>query len=399
MKQALEGIRVFDLTQWGVGPWASMQLGALGADVIHIEQPEIDWSTLAASIPPTINGTSIGYIAFNMNKRAFSLDLKSEAHRKNAYDLLTTCDVFLANMRPGVPERLGVGYEAVRAINPRIVYCEVTGWGESGPMSGLPGADQHAQHVTGFASTNGVEGGRPEIYRHYTQADFASGNYAAQAIMMALLARERTGEGQRVQVSMLRAVSAMQSARIGEFLQSGVLPAPRGSASQATAPDQAFRCLDREWIGVAVTSDAEWTALCDLIERPELCGDERFRTNAARLDHRHELAAILAEVFAARPSDYWAFYLERNDIPFGFLMNWKVLREHQQVLENAYLVDIDTAAWGTVTTGGPPWHLDRTPARWTPTPFPGLHDEEILAELAARTDARAPLAVVGGEGS
>ncbi len=399
MKQALEGIRVFDLTQWGVGPWASMQLGALGADVIHIEQPNIDWSTLAANIPPTINGTSIGYIAFNMNKRAFSLDLKSEAHRKSAYDLLKTCDVFLANMRPGVPERLGVGYEAVREINPRIVYCEVTGWGESGPMSALPGADQQAQHITGFTSTNGVEGGRPEVYRHYTQADFTTGNYAAQAITMALLARERTGKGQRVQVSMLRAVSAMQSARIGEFLQSGVLSGPRGSASQATAPDQAFECQDREWIGVAVTSDTEWAALCELIGQPELRGDERFRTNGARLDHRHELADILTKVFGSQPSDYWAFHLERSSIPFGFQMRWKVLRQHQQVLENAYLIDIDTVAWGTVTTGGPPWHLDRTPARWTPTPFPGLHDEEILAELAARSEAPAPLALVAGEGS
>ncbi len=399
MKQALEGIRVFDLTQWGVGPWASMQLGALGADVIHIEQPSIDWSTLAASIPPTINGTSIGYIAFNMNKRAFSLDLKSEAHRKNAYDLLRTCDVFLANMRPGVPERLGVGYEAVREINPRIVYCEVTGWGESGPMSALPGADQQAQHITGFVSINGVEDGRPEVYRQYTQADFTTGNYAAQAIMMGLLARERTGEGQRVQVSMLRAVSAMQSARIGEFLQSGVLPGPRGSASQATAPDQAFECRDHEWIGVAVTSDAEWAVLCDLIGQPELREDERFRTNSARLDHRHELADILTTVFGSRPSDYWAFSLERSGIPFGFPMGWRVLRQHQQVLENAYLVDIDTAAWGPVTTGGPPWHLDRTPARWTPTPFPGFHDEEILAELAARSNAPEPLAVMAGEGS
>lgn len=287
----------------------------------------------------------------------------------------------------------------MREINPRIVYCEVTGWGESGPMSALPGADQQAQHITGFTSTNGVEGGRPEVYRHYTQADFTTGNYAAQAITMALLARERTGKGQRVQVSMLRAVSAMQSARIGEFLQSGVLSGPRGSASQATAPDQAFECQDREWIGVAVTSDTEWAALCELIGQPELRGDERFRTNGARLDHRHELADILTKVFGSQPSDYWAFHLERSSIPFGFQMRWKVLRQHQQVLENAYLIDIDTVAWGTVTTGGPPWHLDRTPARWTPTPFPGLHDEEILAELAARSEAPAPLALVAGEGS
>ena len=399
MKQPLDGIRVFDLTQWGVGPWASMQLGALGADVIHIEQPNIDWSTLAANIPPTINGTSIGYIAFNMNKRAFSLDLKSPQHRKNAYDLLKTCDVFLVNMRPGVPERLGVGYDTVREINPRIIYCAVTGWGETGPMAELPGADQQAQHVTGFPSTNGVEGGRPEVYRHYTQADFTTGNYAAQAITMALLARERTGRGQRVHLSMLHAVSALQTARIGEFFQSGELPSPRGSASQATAPDQAFECQDHEWIGVAATSDAEWGALCELIEQPELRTNERFKTNSARLDHRHELADILAPIFRSHPLDYWMFYLERSGVPCGSPMSWNVLRHHRQVLENDYLVDVDTAAWGTVTTGGPPWHLQRTPARWTPTPFPGLHDEEILAELAQRSDKSPAVAVQTDGGS
>src|SRR4051812_30759921 len=124
----LEGIRVFDLTAWMVGPWAGMQLGALGADVIHIEQPDVDWKTLGAGVPPTINGTSVGYIAWNMNKRGLFLDLKDPADQQTAFDLLKTCDVFLMNMRPGVEKRLGLGYEAVAEINPGIVYCTITGW-------------------------------------------------------------------------------------------------------------------------------------------------------------------------------------------------------------------------------------------------------------------------------
>lgn len=397
---ALDGVRVFDLTQWGVGPWASMQLGALGADVIHIEQPDADWASLAATIPPTINGTSIGYIAFNMNKREFSLDLKSPEHRKNAYELLKTCDVFLVNMRPGVPERLGVDYETVSQVNPRIVYCTVTGWGESGPMAPLPGADQQAQYVTGFASSTGAEGGRPEIYRHYTQADFTTGNYAAQSIIMALLARQRTGRGQRIHLSMLRAVTAWQSARIGEFLVSGEAPQPRGSASQATAPDRAFLCLDDQWVGVAATSDAEWRAFCDVIGRPDLPSDGRFLTNSDRLEHRHELSEILEPIFRGRTRAHWLHYLDQRGVPCGSLMGWDSIRYHQQARENRYIIDVETAAWGSVTTGGPPWHLSRTPARWEGTCFPGQHDDEILAELAQnRTAEQAPVAVNEGRTS
>ncbi len=379
----LEGIRVFDMTIFMVGPWASMQLGALGADIVHIEQPDLDWATLGAGVPPTINGTSIGYISWNMNKRAFSLDMKLEEYRRRAYELLKTCDVFLVNMRPGVAERLGVGYEDVQKINPRIVYCTVTGWGTTGPMADLPGADGQVQYVTGFGSPTGSDGGAPEIYRHFTQMDGTTGNYAAQAITMALVARERTGKGQRIDLSMLRAGTALQSARIAEYFASGKVADRLGSASAATAPDQAFLCEDKEWLAVSATSPAEWALLCETIGKPELKDDARFKTNPDRVDHRKELEAVLAEVFAARPRDHWLFYMRRAGLPCGYQMKWDVLRNHRQVLENEYLVDVETAGWGEVTTGGPAWHFSETPQRWFGTPFPGQHDAEILAELEA----------------
>ena len=139
MPGPLDGVRVFDLTLWMVGPWASMQLGALGADVIHIEQPGVDPRTLGAGVPPAINGTSVGYISWNMNKRGLFLDLKSPSDRQTAYELLQTCDVFMINMRPGAAERMGVGYEQVAAANPNIIYTAITGWGEVGPMRGQAG--------------------------------------------------------------------------------------------------------------------------------------------------------------------------------------------------------------------------------------------------------------------
>ena len=383
MAGPLDGIRIFDMTLFMVGPWASMQLGALGADVIHIEQPDIDWSTLGAGVPPTINGTSIGYIAWNMNKRALSLDMKDEVYRQRALELLKTCDVFLVNMRPGVAERLGVGYEAVAAINPRIVYCTVTGWGTTGPWADLPGADTQVQYVSGFSAATGKAGGEAEIYRSYTQMDGSTGNYAAQAIVLALLARERTGKGQRIDLSMLRATTALQSARIEEYLLSGKNAERLGHRGAATAPDQAFLCEDGEWVAVSATSPGEWRALCDAVGKPELLEDARFKTNPDRVDHRLELSAALEPVFAGRARDHWMFYLGKAGVPCGYQMKWDVLRNHRQVVENNYIVEVDTAGWGAVFSGGPAWHLSGTPATWFGTPFPGMNDEEIIAELEA----------------
>ena len=384
MSGPLEGIRVFDLTMWMVGPWASMQLGALGADVIHIEQPNVDPASLGAGVPPTINGTSIGYITWNMNRRSIFLDLKSTEDRATAYELLKTSDVFLMNMRPGVAERLGLGYEAVAAINPGLVYCSINGWGESGPMVKEPGADTYALYFTGFWSNCGARGGEPEVYRHFTQFDATSGNYAAQAILLALLARKRTGRGQKIEINMLEAGAALQTARIGEYLIDGAASPPLGNAGIATAPDQAFLCEDQLYVGVSVTSEDEWLAFCAAIERTDLIQDERFRTNQARVQHRDELTAILEPIFLAKPQYYWMLVLTRSGVPCGYPMRYEQLRYHQQVLENEQIIDTETSGWGRVTTGGPPWCFSHTPTQWFGTPIPGEHTGDVLDELQQR---------------
>ena len=386
----LDGVRVFDMTLWMVGPWASTQLGALGADVIHIEQPGVDPRTLGAGVPPAIDGTSIGYITWNMNKRGLFLDLKSQADRETAYRLLQTCDVFLVNMRPGAADRLGMGYEQVRAANPNVVYTAITGWGETGPMRDSPGADVQCQYFTGFWSTNGAPGGPPEVYRHFTQMDASTGNVAAQAVLMGLLARHRIGQGQRIHVGMLRAGMALQSARIAEYLATGELHQPLGSAGFAAAPDQAFRCQDNQWIGISATSEAEWERLVSALERSEAVGlpalrdDARFATNRERVAHRDELAAILDRALLQRPRDYWMMRLTAARVPCGYPLSWDVLRNHAQVIENGYIRDVLTSGWGSVQTGGPPWTLEGTPARWIGTPLPGEHTADILDSLPAR---------------
>lgn len=404
MSGPLDGVRVFDLTLWMVGPWASLQLGALGADVIHIEQPGVDWSTLGAGVPPLIHGTSAGYITWNMNKRGLFLDLKSPDDRQTAYELLQTCDVFLINMRPGAAERMGVGYEQVRAANPNIIYTAVTGWGEVGPMRNEPGADPQCQYFTGFWSVSGKRGGQGEVYRHFTQLDGSTGNATAQAVLMGLLARKRTGNGQRIHVGMVRAGMALQSHRIAEYLATGALQHPLGSAGVAAAPDQAFRCQHGDWIGIAATNQDEWRRLCGPMQESEvdvagldgLAEDARFRTNLHRVANRDALAALLQEAFVQRPRRYWMLRLADAGVPCGYPISFETLRRHAQVIENGYIREVTTTGWGDVWTGGPPWEFSRTPTRLFGTPQPGEHTGAILDELAQRRAAASePAAVVG----
>ena len=404
MPGPLEGVRVFDLTLWMVGPWASAQLGALGADVIHIEQPGVDWSTLGAGVPPMVNGTSAGYITWNANKRGLFLDLKSASDRQTAYELLQTCDVFMINMRPGAAERMGVGYEQVAAANPNIIYTAITGWGEIGPMRDAPGADPQCQYFTGFWSVSGKRGGRPEVYRHFAQLDASVGCISAQAVLMGLLSRKRTGNGQRIHVGMLRGGMALQSGRIAEHLATGDLHQPLGSAGFAAAPDQAFKCQDGEWIGVAATSEGGWKRLCEAMRLSEaaadgldsLASDRRFATNVERVRNRDDLARILQDAFAQRPRHYWMLRLADAEVPCGYPISFETLQHHAQAIENGYLREITTAGWGDVWTGGPPWELSRTPARWFGTPMPGEHTGEILDELRQHQEAaEEPELVIG----
>ncbi len=394
----LNGIRVFDMTLAMVGPWCAMQLGAMGADVIHIEppfqrnagQPGRPGGAIPG-VPPSINGNSIGYISWNMNKRGLTLDMKDPKDRANAYELLKTCDVFLMNMRPDVAGRLGVDYETVSQINPGIVYCTVTGWGQTGPMRDLPGADGQINYFTGMSTTNGAEGNEHgELYRHSTQMDATTGNYACQSILLGLVARKRTGKGQRIDISMMRAASALQTARIAEYLSRGTVNPALGANAQVVAPDNAFMAADARYVSVAATSEAEWVKFCKVIEHPELVDDIRFATNSDRVDHRDELNEILKPIFAAFPVDYWVLQFRRNKLPHGWLMHWDELRNHHQVMANEYIVQVPSEQpWGDVWTGGPPYRFSKTPAKWFATPNIGEHNDQIIAEIEAHRAASA----------
>ncbi len=382
MRGPLEGIRVFDFTLLMVGPWSTMNLGALGADVIHIERPGIEDSALGGGVPPSINGTSVGHITWNMNKRQLFLDVKAEHDLETAHKLIATCDVFVNNMRPGVADRVGLGYDALREINPRLVYCAISGWGASGPLADRTATDPQLQAFTGFAGNSGAPGGRPETYRHFTQLDATTGNYATMAILMALLARERTGRGQRIDLTMVQAATAVQASRIGEYLATGEQPPLLGSATSSAGPSEAFRTEDGTFLGVQATTLSQWRSLCDVLRLESLACDARFSTLEGRVLGREEISGHLRSVFATKPARWWRLQLAKAGVPCARVMRFEELIHHPQVTVNRYIEPIDTESYGRVYATGLPWAFSRTPASILPTAPAGKHTIEILDELA-----------------
>jgi crotonobetainyl-CoA:carnitine CoA-transferase CaiB-like acyl-CoA transferase len=203
----------------------------------------------------------------------------------------------------------------------------------------------------------------------------------AQAALLGLYARRRTGCGQMIDVTMFDAAATLQAPRLAEHL-AGVRHEPMGSSAFSTAPDRAFRCEDDRWIGVSATSEDEWTALCEATGQPGLASDPRYRSNRDRVANRADLEELLIPIFARRPQSYWAHTLTRAGVPFGAPLGWEVLRNHRQVLDNDYLVEVDTPAWGRVWTGGPPWRFSKTPARVGPPPIPGADTFALQSEVA-----------------
>jgi crotonobetainyl-CoA:carnitine CoA-transferase CaiB-like acyl-CoA transferase len=348
LPQPLEGVRVFDWTIYGVGPFAGVMLGALGADVIKVEppggEPQLRDETRQA-------GMSTMYINQNLCKRSVTLDLKEATDRARALDLLATCDVFLNNMRPGTPERLGLGYEHVRDVAPGIVYCTASGWGSSGPMAGLGGVDLLAQAFSGVAGITGPVGGEPEFYRQLGNLDYSTSSYIVSGVLEALFARERTGCGAEITLSLLEAAVSVQATRLAELLSAGA-PAPRlGAGTTTNAPDGVFPTADGKYLAVSVVSDDQWTRLCDAVGWSGLRERQDLATNAGRIAARSELDDGLRSVFGAAHSEWWGIQLARHAVPHAVVSDFAAMRHNPQVRANGFLVTVPTR-WGGILAGG-----------------------------------------------
>jgi crotonobetainyl-CoA:carnitine CoA-transferase CaiB-like acyl-CoA transferase len=376
----LEGIRVFDLTVAAVGPWSTKLLGALGADVIRVERPGGD--NLSTGVPPRINGTSVLHISANHNKRNIELDLKQESDRAIAMRILERCDVFVQNMRTGTVERLGMGYEDVAKVNPRIIYVAASAYGRTGPMAHFGAIDPEVQAMCGWCSIMGQEGGRGEMFRHLGHLDLTTSTYITQAVLQALLARERTGRGQKIEIEMLRAAMAIQTTRLAEYFATGTQPPPMSSASATEVPHQAFLCQDQRHIAVGVVREEQWPQLCRALKAPELIADPRFASNAARVTHRAELIPLLAQRFLTKPVAWWTILLGREKVPNAPFLTFEELRFHPQVALNGFMVELDTPHWGKLWSDGLPWKFSASPAGpIRPGAMHGDHTGEVFAEL------------------
>jgi crotonobetainyl-CoA:carnitine CoA-transferase CaiB-like acyl-CoA transferase len=380
LARILEGIRVFDLTVAAVGPWSTKLLGALGADVIRVERPGGD--NLSTGVPPKINGTSVLHISANHNKRNIELDLKQESDRAIARRILEQCDVFVQNMRTGTVERLGMGYDDVAKVNPRIIYVAASAYGRTGPMAHFGAIDPEVQAMCGWCSIMGKEGGRGEMFRHLGHLDLTTSTYITQAVLQALLARERTGKGQKIEIEMLRAAMAIQTTRLAEFFATGMQPRPMGSASATEVPHQAFLCQDQRYIAAGVVREEQWPGLCRALKAPELIADPRFALNAARVEHRAELIPLLAQRFLTKPAAWWTIALSREKVPNAQFLTFEELRSHPQVRLNGFMVELDTPHWGRLWAEGLPWKFSATPAGpIRPGAMHGDHTAEVFAEL------------------
>ncbi|MBN2004461.1 MAG: CoA transferase [Anaerolineae bacterium] len=379
---ALEGLRVLDLSRVLAGPYATMVLADLGADVIKVEIPGVGDDS--RNFGPYLHGESAYFMSLNRNKRSMTLNLKSPRGRQVLRELVPVVDVLTENFRPGTLEKLGVGYETLRELNPRLIYAATSGFGRSGPYSQRPAYDGVVQAMGGVMSITGQEDGAPT--RVGTSiGDIVAGIFTDIGILSALAARERTGQGQLVDVAMLDCQVAILENAIARYTVTGEVPRPIGSRHPSVVPLEPFETQDGQLM-VAVGNDTIWGRLCEALERPELAKDPRFETNPLRHANYDALRPILADIFLTRTNADWQAHLDATGVPASPINTVAQVVEHPQVLAREMLVKLVHPAAGEMTMAGIPIKLSDTPgAMRMPAPTLGQHTDDLLRELLGYT--------------
>jgi crotonobetainyl-CoA:carnitine CoA-transferase CaiB-like acyl-CoA transferase len=380
----LDGIRVLDVTASLAGPYCTLILGALGADVVKIEHPERGDDTRAWG-PPFWNGESTTYLAVNASKRSVAVDLKDPDGLAAVLRIAERSDVFVQNLRPGLAEQLGLGFKALASRNARIVYCSIGAFGARGPLSHQPGYDPLMQAAGGLMSVTG-EPGRPPVRLGISSVDQGTGMWSALAILAALPARDAGAGAQLIDTSLYETAVNWLPYQITGYLASGIVPRPLGTALAIIAPYEAFRTSDR-WVMIAAANDRQFRALVEELGVAELADDERFRTNPDRVRHREELAALLAERFAAQDSATWLERLDRAGVAAAPVQDVAEVVAHEQTDALALLQALPHPAVPELRVVRPPLSVDgeRVEHRTAP-PTLGQHTDEALSE-AGYSDA------------
>lgn len=376
MDPPLKSIRILDLSRSLTGPFCSMILADLGAEVIKVEVPEVGDMTRSWG-PPFIGGESAYFLCVNRNKKSMTLNLKTEKGKKILYRLAEKCDVLLENFRPGVTDKLGVNYETIHEINPRMVYCSISGFGQTGPYRDWPAYDIVVQGLGGFMGITG-EFDRPPVRVGVAITDILAGAHAAIAILSALIARKTTGKGQWIDVSMLDGAVSWMTYMAANYFATGKVPERMGSAHPNIVPYQCFETKDGKYINIAIGNDRLWTNLCKVLGLKKLAQDPRFATNPKRVKNRNELISMLTKIFSTKIRDEWLEILGR-EIPCGPVYTMDEIFSNPQVLHRGMLVEIDHPVAGKIKQIGIPMKFSETLEEIkAPPPLLGQHTEEIL---------------------
>jgi CoA:oxalate CoA-transferase len=383
--KALEGITVLDLTRVLAGPYATMVLADFGADVIKVEQPNVGDDSRAFG--PFVGKESVYFMSLNRNKRSMTLNLKDPKAKEVLKEMVKKADVIVENYRPGTMEKLGLGYDVLKEVNPKIIYAACSGFGHTGPDSKKPAYDVIVQGAGGIMSITGQEGGEPTRVGA-SVGDITAGLFTAIGIMTALYTRKVTGIGQKVDVSMLDCQVAILENAIARYTSSGVAPQPIGNRHPSITPFEAFKAKDA-YVIIAVGNDRLWEKFCNLIDRPDLIADERFVSNPARTKNQKALKAILDTVFPTRTLDEWLEALEGAGIPCGPINTVDRVIKDRQVVARNMIVETEHPVAGKVKMAGIPIKMSETPGSVdTPAPILGQHTEEVLKSMLGYDDAK-----------
>jgi len=375
----LKGCRVVELAHIMAGPVCGLMLADMGAEVVKVEKLAGD--DTRRMLPPDVKGESAAFMMMNRNKRGIALDLKQDDGREALLRLLDRADVVIENYRKGTMEKLGLGYDTLKARNPGLIYCEISGFGRSGPYAERGGFDLIAQGMSGLMSITGEGPGRPPVKVGAPVTDITAGILAAMGVSAAYAHKLQTGEGQKVDTSLFEAGIVHSYWQSAIAFATGVSPGAMGSAHPLNAPYQAFRTADG-WVNIGAANQKNWERLVEILGRPELGSDPRFVTNDRRMANRPALEAALNKVFETKATDAWLAILEEGGFPAGPVLSIGEMHEDPQALAREMIVATDHPVAGRVNTLGLPVKFSATPGGIArPAPVLGQHSREVLAEL------------------
>jgi crotonobetainyl-CoA:carnitine CoA-transferase CaiB-like acyl-CoA transferase len=376
----LDGVRVFDLTRVIAGPYCSMMLADLGADVIKIEEPrhgdELRWVGRYKGRAPHDEDY---FYASNRSKRSVGLNLKDPQHRAAAYELIARSDILVENFSPGVMDRLGLGWREVSGVNPKLVYCSISGFGQQGPSRNRLALDPIIQAVSGIMSVTGEPNGEP-MQVGAPIADVISGLFGAYTVVAALYAARETGRGRYIDISMQDAMLSVLGPRMGEALQAELDPARHGNGNPMRVPANSYRASDGKYVAIIVQNDNHWPAFCRAIDRLDLLGETEYATMPGRVKHRAVLDQLVSDVFAQRDSSAWAQILAANRVPFAVVNSYIDALADEQVKHRGLVREVVHPVSGKIRVVGPPWVMPDTHLEPGAPPRLGEHTGEVLKD-------------------